>query len=353
VWKLSTFYANPEYQHNGLGQHLLFHEMQSWFDAGINKVVVTTGIHNRNLIGFLEQVGFIVEGVAPERYPGQTEVVLGRHFIRHTLTPTAFADIAALIAERILVAKIRHTTPTEASCESLLHGLPLYGATPPAEILLRWHSPSVQEFILEAEVDGVIRHRLDAYDLETKFHPLVLTWSGREAFIIPIYEEYANQLFEMHRPQLSLFPEAPTRRLLQMDNVYYCYPRYTDVIVRGSPVLFYVTKGQSRGSGVAGNIVGMAFVLDKQVGSPDMLYLEHGQRGVYNIEAINRHQNAQKKAMAIHFSWLRPFATLVSYDAVKAEVPQWNPQTLQAINHNTFLHLCRAGGLRLGGLAAQ
>jgi hypothetical protein len=29
-------------------------------------------------------------------------------------------------------------------------------------------------------------------------------------------------------------------------------------------------------------------------------------------------------------------------------LPQWNAQTLQAINHSSFLELCQLGGLHLG-----
>jgi ribosomal protein S18 acetylase RimI-like enzyme len=348
VWKLGTFYIDPKYQRNGLGQHLLFHEMQTWLDNGVNKVIVTTGVDNSNVIDFFTQIGFVVEGIAPERYPGQVEIVLARHFVPRTFTPAAFPELAEVLARRLLAARVVSSSPSEARCQSLLHDLPLYMATAPSEIVIRCLTPTSQQFFVEIEVDGLIRKRLDALDLETQLHPLTLTWPGREAFIIPIYEQYAEALFEMHRPQLPLFQEPVTKRLLQMDNVYYCYPRYTEVIGRGTPILFYVTKDPDSGAGVAGNIVGMALTQEVQVASSDVLYIEHGQRGVYDIQAIESHTNSQGQAMAIHFSWLRPFPSLLPYRTIKKKLPQWNAQTLQAINHSSFLELCQLGGLHLG-----
>lgn len=353
IWKLSTFYVDPAYQGNGLGQHLIFNELQSWLESGINKVVVTTSIDNRELMEFFERVGFVVEGTAPERYPGQVEVVLGRHFVPRTFTPDAFPDLVGVLAGRLFGATVSNATPTEVRCQSSLQGLPIYTSKPPGEIVFKQRKPSAQRFVVDVEMDGAPFTSMDAWDLETKLHPLTVTWQERKAFIIPIHETYANQLFEMQRLQLSLHEEPVTRRLLQMDNVYYCYPRYAGTIVRGTPILFYVTKERNSGSGVAGNLVGMALVQELEVASPEVLYVRHGQRGVYNLDDIEGHQNKRGDAMAIHFSWLRPFTSLVSYNAVKAKIPRWNPQTLGSITHADFLHLCQIGGVRLGNVGAK
>lgn len=349
--KLATFYVNPDFLRQGVGQHLLYHEIRSWVTAQVPKVYLTLPESKLDLLPFFEEYDFRVEGVSGRRYPQRSkpaEIVIARHFMYETIREQDLLQFAKRFARQMLLCdarkfgerclRLRPRTPSD-------HWL--YPISIP-RLSLSWQvQPYDLVFELKRGDDGSLVRRWDTYDLETMFHPLIWFHPSRTGLVIPIQQRWAEALFEYQRAQLPLFYPEPTRLLLRTDNVYYRSPTYCDVLRRGTPILFYITGPGNK------MVVAAALVKDVQYGPPGQVYLQYGDLGVLSPQEINGFAPKRGKragqVQAIRFGWLMPFDHLLNLQELKKLWPRFNPQGPHPIPYAKFLEICRKGGLTLGG----
>jgi hypothetical protein len=92
-----------------------------------------------------------------------------------------------------------------------------------------------------------------------------------------------------------------------VDNVYYCFPKLSD-LSSGDLVLFYETKS----GGGRGAAIGAAIVQEVAIDQPSRLYERFAKLGIYRLPDVTSHANARGEAMAIKFSLFEPFSHVVA-----------------------------------------
>ncbi len=345
--KLATFYVSPQHYHQGVGQHLLYHEIRNWVDRKIEKCFVTFSADKSALQTFFGNFGFRVEGVALRRYPGRAqpaEVIMGRHNIFMTVTPNNICTFVQYLAQDILYCDVLAQGDGEYELQSRvpesLLGFPLTSE----KLRLTYKCSNSDALVkLTTRDTGKVLREWDLYALETEFSPLVLNLPQRKTMILPIQDRFARALFEYSKPQQELWSPDPTRLLLRVDNVYYRTVSYAGVLKRGTPIVFYVS---GQGNQIA---VAAALVEEVRVGQPDILYNEYGDIGILSLNEIRAMENDQGMVQAIRFGWLMPFSKTISLKRLRELHPRLNVQGPCPIPYPTFLELCKEGGLSLGG----
>ena len=332
VAKLATFFVAQDYRQEGLGPHLLFHQIREWVDARVEKVVVTVATRVANILPFFIQYGFRVEGASGRRYKaGESEVVLAKHFFYQRV---AAADLESFVTSTLDV-----------------------WAVPEHEALrddANWFvQPRIEQAISVGSVDRSIElrdregrplRRFEVGQLEELFYPVRLGVDERRAFMIPIQPQWAARMMQKYDatlPQMRLFNEPIDKLLLRTDNAYYCHPRYTPEDLRDSPVLFYVSES-------VGAITGMARILECEVASPEDLFVRFGDIGVYGLSKISGHVKKRGAdrgcAMALRFGWWVPLPRAVKLAELR-QLGLAHPQSITAVTYSIYETILAAGGL--------
>lgn len=309
--KLQTFFVGSSFRDGAIGQHLLYHEIRTWAqEPKIERVTVTVASSKAHLVEFFRRFGFRVEGIAANRYQrasGAAELVLVKHLVRRVVRDAE--QLRALAAD--LARRIWGLDPTAApglrfgiDAESLA----LPAALPAAHVHVDERSTTVSPRITLSSGDLVLS-RYDDADLMRDFYPLRVHLTGKKYIIVPIFPEWVEGMLVT----LGGGGGAPTSLKLQVDNVYYCYPKLRELHA-GDLVLFYETK-KNNGRGA---IIGAAVIREVCRDTPEALYRRFSDRGVYTLEDIRHHAHKRDgTALAIHFELFEPFTRLILLDRIR------------------------------------
>ncbi|MCL4233467.1 MAG: hypothetical protein KJ042_02995 [Deltaproteobacteria bacterium] len=349
VVKLSTFFVGDADRDNGVGQHLMFHEIRDWARRGVRKVMVTVSSRDPRPVDFFRSFGFFVEGVSPRRYEdASTEIILARHFLYGEY------DAARMPVLARAVAQVFGYSAAEDDGGGGIVGCPVVPAPQGPEpvqvapVRISVTRRTSDDFNASPVLSlswgtGENEHRSawGELEIETRLYPVRLAFEERDAFIVPIQMRWAKALFEWWEPQLNLFRPDADKRFLRVDNVYYFRPRHSGRLRRGSPVLFYVTAHRRSAVG----IVGSALVESIAVEDPESLFIQYGDLGIYKTADIREHLDAEGRAMAIRFTWFEAFERPVALNQVKRSIPRFNPISTVRIAYRQFENLRLEGGL--------
>jgi N-acetylglutamate synthase-like GNAT family acetyltransferase len=332
VAKLATFFVALDHRQEGLGPHLLFHQIREWVDARVEKVVVTVAARLASILPFFIQYGFRVEGASGRRYKvGECEVVLAKHFLYKRVTAPELESFVASMLD--------------------------IWAVPEQPVLrdeVNWFiQPRQEQALTVGTVAGAIElrdragtpvRRFEIGQLEELFYPARLGVDSRRAFMIPIQPKWAARMmqkYESSPSQMRLFNDPVDKLLLRTDNAYYCHPRYTPGQLRDSPVLFYV-------SGRVGAVTGTARILECHVALPDELFLRFGDIGVFGLKDIRAHLKKrgtdEGSAMGLRFGWWVPLPNAVKLPALR-KLGLAHPQSITAVSYANYEKILVAGGL--------
>lgn len=332
VAKLATFFIAENYRQEGLGPHLLFHQLREWVDARIEKVVVTVASRLATVVPFFLQYGFRIEGLSGRRYQaGEPEVVLAKHFLYEHVPGASLAKFAERVTD-VFVA------PDSA----VLRAVSSWFVSPTAATSLRIDAAENRANVCDA--DGGIVRSMSLGELEELFYPVRLGTDDRGAYLIPIRPEWASRMvqhYDATPAQVSLFADPVDKLLLRTDNAYYCFPRYGPARLNHAPVLFYV-------SGNVGAVTGMARVLECRVDAPEELFLRFGDIGAYSLNDVRGHvqkRGAEKgRAMALRFGWWVPLPRAVTLQHLR-QLGLAHPQSIVGIDYKAYEAILSAGGL--------
>lgn len=332
VVKLSTFYVAPDHRQEGLGPHLLFHQIRSWVAERYEKAIVTVSSRSDYLLPFFFRFGFRIEGASTRRYANDaTELVLAKHLLYKLVTDAASladflkssAEVFALKqTEAIQLADRWFIPPGDSASTPRLEG-----------------DGNTAALILSGRVIPERKFRLG--EVEELFYPVRFGLRERRAFLIPIQPQWAGRLLQRITAQLPLLAQSVDKLLLRNDNVYYCSPRYGPNLLVGSWALFYISSPDMR-------VAGVARVLECLIAPPEELFLRYSDLGIYKLDQIREHTAKrganQGKAMAIRFGWWVPFQTEVT-KATLEKIGIAHPQAVTGIAHEKFEEVLANGGL--------
>lgn len=336
--KLQTFIVGPGFQGSAVGQHLLYHEIRNWAeDTKIERVYVTISSRKSDLIAYFYKFGFRVEGIAANRYPREldaAEVVLGKHFIRDTVTtPEGLQSLRSSLCSKVwgISKKPRFSSKIfGVSGDNFFFPFHIQKAV----AVLDSRETSVNPRItIKGKRDRTLRGFND-YDLMREFYPLKIFLRNKKYIVVPIQPKYSGELFGLRPDDSEL-----TQLKMRVDHTYYCTPRHTDLRA-GDFVLFYETKL----GGNAGGALGTALVRECMVNTPEVLWKEYNKRGVFKLKDIQGHQNSEGKSMAIHFDYFEPFRKSVSLNRIRNLLGRDTVfQTLTALSREEFLNIIAEG----------
>ncbi|MBF8303810.1 MAG: Uncharacterized protein HW399_185 [Dehalococcoidia bacterium] len=338
--KLQTFVVGPLFRGSAVGQHLLYHELRNWSqDPEIERVYVTVSSHKADLLEYFYRFGFRVEGIAANRYarhPIDAELVLVKHFVRGFITsPEQLEGLNQNLCHHIW--GINDLTPCSNvfGVKSDDFSAPL--KVPQTTVTLNSSERSVASRITLSDQGGTLLRRYDDYMLMREFYPLRLYLSYKNYIVVPIHADFSDELFAREPA-----PTNPTKLKLRVDHVYYCTPRHTDLI-SGDWVLFYETKS----GGGAGEAFGTAIVRECKTDTPEALWQQYKNRGVFRLEDIRQHSK-DGISMAIHFDFFGPFAHCVSLDRIRTLLNRNTIfQSLTSISRDEFLNIISEGDLMI------
>jgi len=297
---------------------------------GIEKVYVTVSSDRMHILPFFFEYGFRIEGISARRYgPGTSEFIVSKHLFYERVSEEALVGFLAAI-EGSLFSIPEHDFEKD----------PCHWFMPPVEKSLtvrRSQVGKVSGIEIVATAGSDPPRSMSFNDFEALVYPARLALQERQAFMIPIRPQWADRMMEIPRDQGSLFAETDKLRL-RTDNAYYCSPRYGPELLRGSPVLFYVSSPDSK-------VAGTARILECHIEEPEDLFLRYGGLGVYEIANIQGHvRKHDGKAMVIRFGWWVPFPYPVSLKDLQSDLGLYHPQTVTALDFGTYERVLQKGG---------
>lgn len=325
--------VGPLYRGTAIGQHLLYHELRTWaLDPKLERVYVTVASNKADLIDYFRMFGFRVEGFAANRYSRSSnaaELVMSKHFLRDTVRTST--DLQRIADD--LTRKIWGINPTTAARFGVsAEDLAVPALLPRLNVDLDKSEQTVARRLSLLDPAGAELIRHDDESLMTEFYPLRIHLPGKRYVLVPIYQPWVDAMLSTSGPQTPL--------KLRTDNVYYCYPKVSD-LAKGDLVIFYEPK---RGGG-RGAAIGAAVVLEVVIGTPQHLHHRFSSRGIYQLAEIEQHANAKDHAMAIRFGLFEPFAQPVILDRIRTILAQrTNVQGLTPILCDKFEQI-RSEGL--------
>ncbi|MEJ7623783.1 MAG: GNAT family N-acetyltransferase [Pyrinomonadaceae bacterium] len=152
-------------------------------------------------------------------------------------------------------------------------------------------------------------------DLETTFFPLKIFDAGLEAFLVPIRPEWARELFDVGLARQGLFP-ADEALALRKEQAFYRSNRNSAGIRAPARILWYVSKGSSRGYADVGAVRACSLLRDVVVGTPKELFKRYQRLGIYtwdDVRSINP-DNLDEDVMVLLFGNTETFVHPVDLD---------------------------------------
>jgi predicted transcriptional regulator len=338
VAKLSAFRVADSARHSGLGSHLLFHLTRSWVEAGTDYAYVTLSTRHSELVSFFGSGGFLIEGVAAQRYrSGSAEIVMGKHLLRREVADADFASFAEELGQNYFGLS---ALAGGAAAPERQWFLPPLTVTPTVEA----NAEDGRVRFLDEE--GRSLRTLDPVELETIFYPVRLRLARRRALLIPIQPQWAERMmaYPALQPELPLDDRPIDRLLLRRDNAYYCFPRCERQLTLRAPIVFYVSDPVSA-------CVGEARVLEHVIAPPEVAWQLFGDIGVYTEDQIRGHVQARGahagEVLALRVGLYLPFSRAVPLPELRRilRTPGAAPQGLTPISTDAYAEIRAAGGL--------
>lgn len=150
------------------------------------------------------------------------------------------------------------------------------------------------------------------FEFETLISPATILCQNRDAIIIPIQKQYANDLLATPKKQLDLLPRHEA--LLHVEKAYFKKPNRTKLFDVGTPIIFYVS-GKDGGPKEA---VGCARITYSDLITPEEAILNLQPQGVLPINELEKLINRNGQLHAFCFDNYNSFPNKIHYDKLKA-----------------------------------
>jgi ribosomal protein S18 acetylase RimI-like enzyme len=303
--KLQTFIVGSLFRGTAIGQHLLYHELRTWAaDPKIERVHVTIASNKSDLISYFRTFGFRVEGIAANRYPRKSaELIMTKYLIRDTIrTPISLKKFVQKLEDRFWGLSLS-ATRFGVKAEDL--AMPAF--LPQIYVITNSSESTVTPRII---LEDNNKKQLSSYDdelLMREFYPFRIHLKNKRYVLVPIYSAWVDQM-------LSSSGDASSLKL-RIDNVYYCYPKISN-LAKGDLVIFYET--QTGGGRKAA--IGAALVQEVVIDTPSNLFKRFSNYGAYTLANIDKHKNARGNAKAIKFTLFEPFLKIVPLASINTHL---------------------------------
>lgn len=335
--KLSLFYVAPESRKLGLGQHLLFYCIRELVGHRFEKVILTTSEENADLLMFFTRYGFRIEGISHRRYlrgdgSSSAELVLTKHLLYQRITES---DVDSFVDKLVTTV---FSLPKNNNIRNKNSWF-----IPPHHLEINHKFDSVNQKLVLIDNDNKEVNSFSIFDLEKIFYPVRFASAYRRAYLIPIQPQWANRMIQVNSNQAEVSSCIIDKLFLRTDNVYYCYPWYSDENIVGAPILFYISSPDSI-------IGGMGYILERCIAFPEELFLKFGGIGIYQISNIEKHTKKSGSnlgcAMALKFGWWVPFPNPIPKSNFSKFGINGVPQHMQSISYQQYENIMEEGGLQ-------
>ncbi len=187
-----------------------------------------------------------------------------------------------------------------------------------------------------------VSHTFSLFDFETMISPGLLLPSGREGIIVPIKEDFAEDLLNAVNGQMRLDLYATVTVKTLLERAYFRNPRGASKIRQGMPLFFYVSG--SRGG--AGSVRAAARCTCSKVVSVEQALVEFSRQGVLDESMLQQTADAKGMVHVFTFDNVRLIHRSVSFSSLRAEgiVDGANLVTQQTVNANQMEKLLGLGG---------
>ncbi len=145
------------------------------------------------------------------------------------------------------------------------------------------------------------------FDFETFFAPMLMTVLGRPGAIVPIRENYAEELLQLPVAQMSLLPCKEAQ--LRIERAYFGKSGFEKAFERDALVVFYVSGDGARGK----NAVGVARITYAGKVSVVKAQTELMRYGVLESQTLEKNVDKNGNVGVFTFDSFTPFEVLVSY----------------------------------------
>ncbi len=181
-----------------------------------------------------------------------------------------------------------------------------------------------------------VKGKIELFDLETLISPGLFMFSGRQGAVIPIKEKFANELLGGVSPQLSFLPGHEA--LLRLEKAYFRNPNYSERLVKGMPLVFYV-------SGRGGRAIGHARLTSSTVLPVNDVVRQYERQGVLSAGKLSEIADKRGRVHVLTFDNFAQFPQSVPFRQLKALgcVDRMNFITVTTLGAEQFTSLISAG----------
>ena len=212
-----------------------------------------------------------------------------------------------------------------------------------------WNLPDKMPTHVELQNTGIVlkenadvSHTFSLFDFETMISPGFLLPAGREGVIIPIQQDFAEDLLNAVNGQmrLDLYKTGSIRTFIE--RAYFRKPRAASKISQGMPLFFYVSAFK----GKAGGIRVAARCTCSKVVSVEQALVEFSRQGVLDESMLRKQTNGQGMVHVFTFDSVRLLSKEISFRKLREEniADRSNFVTLQTVNTEQMTKLISLGG---------
>lgn len=177
------------------------------------------------------------------------------------------------------------------------------------------------------------------FNFETFISPTLFVPKGRRAVVIPIKPSYAEELTGIiNKKQLQLFQFNKKIAFLKTEKAYFKKPNSGCKINKGDLLMFYVSKPESA-------VIGVARITMSDNLSIEEIDTKVKNQGVLDTEILES-LSRDNKVHTITFDNFIPFKNNVKLNELKKlGLGKASFVTTEEISDNTFLQVCKLGGV--------
>lgn len=161
------------------------------------------------------------------------------------------------------------------------------------------------------EKDKIHSNCLSLFMFESIISPGIILYETRSCLLIPIKEQYANDLLGFRNPQQSLFPSKSNCLLLE--KAYFRKTPKSSYFKKGGLIAFYVSGNKSRQE-----IIGTARITYSNELSLEQIHLNISKQGVLSKGDLKQMLNKQGKLHVFTFDNFKEFPNKVSFKVAKS-----------------------------------
>jgi hypothetical protein len=341
IVKLKTFYLEPDFRSFSISVPLLKQTLNYWMEKRVRRIFVTFAEEELDeLIGFFDKFGFLMEGMMPQQYrEGKNEYIMGKTFVYDTLDESQFIEFV-----RHYLLSLHGIRPKQegnefiAEEDSSLSKTPrdvfvkiITTQNPDGNDLFDFMEKKITEtnstygilvsyYPIPEESKNKRLKVIDGYLLENIFFSLELKRSGNAALILPIEEEYAIDLLNLHDfPQKSL---GQQRVSITHERAYFTGKDNFQGVGRGCTLIFHqIHKG----------IVAEAKIKLLTVDTIDHTIKNYSHKGVLLEKSDMLPHSNRGMISTILFTNIRKYPEVILPSDVRAIKPDvnftWQPLT--------------------------